>query len=86
VAAAVNGYEIETTTGIFAPAKTPAVLVERLNQEIARVLNQPEIKEKFFKTAVEVVASSPQEFAAKVRNDMGRLGKLIKDAGIKSDQ
>ena len=54
----------------------------QLNHEIARVLYQDDVKEKFFRTAVEVVGSSPQAFGAKIKSDMARLGKVIKDAKL----
>ena len=70
-------------TGIFAPAKTPAAIINRLNQEIVRVLNRAEVKEKFFNAGVEVVGSSPEQLAATIKSEMARMGKVIKDAGIR---
>ncbi len=83
LAATVAGYEAVSITGVFAPARTPAPIVNRVNQEIARVLNQPDTKEKFFNAGVEVVGSSPAQFAAKLKSEMARWGKVIKDAGIR---
>ena len=79
------GYELISTYGVFAPAKTPAAVISRLNQGIVKSLQTADLKEKFFKTGAEIVASSPQEFAAVIQSDMSKLGKLIRDAGIKSD-
>ena len=76
------GYEAAAIYGVFAPAGTPATLVTRLNQEIVRALNRPDVKEKFFNAGVEVVASSPEQLATIMKSDMVRLGKVIKDAGI----
>ena len=70
--------------GIVVPARTPAALVNRLNQEIARVLNKPEVKERHFSIGVETVASSPDAFAATMRRDIDRWGRVIKDAGIRA--
>jgi tripartite-type tricarboxylate transporter receptor subunit TctC len=67
---------------MLAPAGTPAAIIKRLNQELVRLLHQPEVKERFFNAGVEVVASSPQEFAAAMKSEMGRLGKVIKEAGV----
>lgn len=83
LAATVAGYEAVSITGVFAPARTPVTIVNRVNQEIARVLNQPDTKEKFFNAGVEVVGSSPAQFAAKLKSEMTRWGKVIKDAGIR---
>ena len=82
-ASGLPGYEAVGRTGIWAPAKTPAAIIERLNQEIVRVLNLPDVKERFFNAGVEPVGSSPEQFAAIVKADIAKLGKLIKDAGIK---
>ena len=79
------GYELISTYGVFAPAKTPATVISRLNQGIVKSLQTADLKEKFFKTGAEIVASSPQAFAAVIQSDMSKLGKLIRDAGIKSD-
>lgn len=83
VAATIPGYRGESIFGIFAPAKTPAVIINRLNQEIVRVLNTADVKEKLFNSGVEVVASSPEQFGAAVKSEIARLSKVIKDAGIK---
>ena len=77
------GYEYTVMYGIFAPLKTPPALVERLNQEIMRVLNRPETKDGFLKTGVEVVGGTAAEFMATVRSDLARTSKVIKDAGIR---
>jgi tripartite-type tricarboxylate transporter receptor subunit TctC len=82
-ATGLPGYESIATQGIFAPARTPPAIVNRLNQEIVRVLNLPDIKEKFLATGVEVVGNLPRQFAATVKSDIERLGKVIRDAGIK---
>ena len=83
VAAVVPGYVAISNTGLFAPAKTPAVIISKLNQEIVRVLKSPESKERILRTGSEVVASTPEELAAWMKGDMARLNKIITDAGIK---
>ncbi len=82
-ASGLPGFESVVAQGIVVPARTPPALVSRLNQEIARVLNKPEVKERHFSIGVETVASSPEEFAALIRRDIDRWGKVIKDAGIR---
>ena len=84
-ASGVPGYEAAGITGLFAPAKTPAAIVARLNQEVVRFLRTPEAKEAFFKGGVEVVGNSPEQFAAAIKAGMDRTTKLIRDAGIKTD-
>ena len=77
------GFESAALTGVYAPAKMPAAIIRRLNQEIVRVLRRPDVKEKLFNTGVEVVASTPEQFADAVKSEMARMGKVIKDAGIR---
>ena len=52
---------------------------------MVRVLNRAEIKEKFLATGQEIVASSPEAFASAIQSDMTRMGKIIKDAGIRDE-
>lgn len=85
VAASLPGYESVSVLAIFAPAKTPASIVRRLNQEIVRVLNRADVKQKFSNTGAEVVGSSPEQLAVAVKSEMARLSKLIRDAGIRAD-
>ena len=85
VAATVPKYESVGMVGFFAPARTPDLVINRLNQEILRVLNQADIKEKLLSVGIEPVGSSPKEFRSALRSEMTRLGKVIKDAGIRAD-
>ena len=84
-ASGLPGYESATTYAIFAPANTPASVIKRLNQEIVRTLDRGEVKEKFLNIGVEVIGSSPEQLAHAMKSDMGRLGKLIKDKGIRAE-
>ena len=84
-ATGLPGFAMVTPDGILAPAKTPAVIINRLNQEIVRHLSTAEAKKRFLDTGVDVVGSTPEEFAAFIKSDMATLGKVIKDAGIKPD-
>jgi tripartite-type tricarboxylate transporter receptor subunit TctC len=84
-AAGLPGFEATSTQGLFAPGKTPGAIVNRLNQEIVRFLNRPDVKEKFFNVGTDVVASTPEQFAATIKSEMTRLGKAIKDAGMRAE-
>lgn len=77
------GYEMIGWHGIFAPAGTPREIVERLNGAIAKILATPEIRELWTSQAMEIFPSSPEQFAARLRSDYERYGKLIKSSGIK---
>jgi tripartite-type tricarboxylate transporter receptor subunit TctC len=76
------GYEVEFWVGIFAPAKTPAATVQALNREVVRIINLPEVKEKFTGTGYEVVGSTPEQFAERVKRDAEKYRKTILDSGM----
>ena len=84
-ASGLPGFEADIPSGMLAPAKTPSAIINRLNQEIVRAINEADLKEKFFNSGVEIVGSSPQQFAARMKTDVTRLGKLIKDKGIRAE-
>ena len=79
------GYEVISTLGMFAPAKTPASLINYLNREIVSFLTKHEVRENFLSIGVETVGSSPDELSAKMKSEIARVGKLINDAGIKAN-
>jgi tripartite-type tricarboxylate transporter receptor subunit TctC len=79
----VPGYSSEAIYGLWAPARTSKAIVNRLHAETVRVLEAPEVKERFFSSGVEVVASTPTEFAAVIKAESSRLGEVIRKAGIR---
>jgi tripartite-type tricarboxylate transporter receptor subunit TctC len=81
----VPGYESSTGYAVFVPAKTPANLIDALNRAIVRHLQAPDLKEKAFGAGMEIVASSPQDLAAAMKQDMVRMGKVIREAGIRGE-
>jgi tripartite-type tricarboxylate transporter receptor subunit TctC len=84
-ASGVPGYAAEAIYGVWAPAKTPAAIMNRLHHEIVSVLTTAQIKDRFFTTGVEVVASTPQVFAAEIAAESTRLDKVFKSAGIRAE-
>ena len=84
-ASGLSGYEFGSIYGMFTPAKTPEAVIRRVHQESARFLNTTDAKEKLLSTGVEAVGSSPEEFAAVIKSEMARMGKVIKDAGIRDE-
>jgi tripartite-type tricarboxylate transporter receptor subunit TctC len=79
------GYESKAILGIFAPAKTPDAIVNRLNQEIVRVLSNPEVKRRMYDSGAEVAGGPPADLAEAIRLDVATTGKLIRDAGIRAE-
>lgn len=84
-ASGVPGYAAEAIYGVWAPAKTPAAILNRLNKEIVAVLTTPQVRERFIATGAEVVASTPQVFAAEIKAETTRLEKIFKSAGIRAE-
>ena len=84
-ASGVPGFEIVSTDAIYAPAKTPAAIVNQLNQEILRILRTKDVQERYLALGAEVIASSPEEHIAKLKSRIVTIGKVIKVAGIKVD-
>lgn len=84
-AAGLPGYESLSTTGFFAPARTPAAIIERLHRESVRYLHSPEARQRLLAVGAETVGSTPDELAAKVKSEMARMGKVIRDAGIRAE-
>ena len=82
-ATGLPGYEMEGITAIFAPAKTPEAIIDRLNQEIVRFLKTAKAKEQLLNVGSEVVAGSPAELAATLKSEMAKMGKVIKEAGLR---
>ena len=82
-ASGLPGYESITIFGAFAPAATPRDVIDRLNTEIVRFLTRPEVKEKLFNSGLETVGGSPEQFGATMKSELLRMGKVIRDAGIR---
>ena len=82
-ASGVPGYSFDVTLSVLAPANTPAAVIKRLNQEMVRVLNQSEVKQRLFSAGQASDGSSPEQLAALIKSDMTTLGKVIQDTGIR---
>ena len=82
-ASGLPGYEFATVVALFAPAGTPDALVNRINQEVARVLHRPDIRQRFLNEGLEVGGGLPEQLATIMRTETARFAKLIKDAGIR---
>jgi tripartite-type tricarboxylate transporter receptor subunit TctC len=83
--AGVAGYDLSVWFGVLAPAGTPREIIQRLNVEIVRILQSPDVKERFLKQGVDVQTGTPEQFDAFVKSEVARWAKVIKDAGIRAD-
>jgi tripartite-type tricarboxylate transporter receptor subunit TctC len=84
-ASGVPGYASDAIYGVWAPARTPAAILARLHQEIVKVLGTQQVRDRFFSTGAEVVASTPEVFAAEIKSESARLDKVFKTAGIRAE-
>jgi tripartite-type tricarboxylate transporter receptor subunit TctC len=81
----VPGYELNGWSGLLVPAATPASIVRRLHAEIVKVLNAPDVKNRFTGMAFEVVGNTPEEFQAFIRREVEKWGKVVRAANIAAD-
>jgi tripartite-type tricarboxylate transporter receptor subunit TctC len=81
----LNGYEYELWYGMFVPARVPAPVVQALYREVARIIDIPEVRERLVTTGHTVVASTPEQFSAKVRREVEKYRKLILATGMQQD-
>ena len=79
------GYDISSWQAVFAPAGTPAPIVERLYTEIARILKTPDIQKRLSDLGLNVSEMTPAQLTALIKTDVPRLGKIVKDTGARAD-
>jgi tripartite-type tricarboxylate transporter receptor subunit TctC len=79
------GYDVTSWYGLYAPAKTSADIVKKINADIVAMLADPAIKQKFKPLGVEAHGSTPAELAAKNQADAALWGPIIKEANIKAE-
>ena len=82
----LTGFDVRDWQGVVAPAKTPRPVIDRLAAELAKVLEQPEIKQRLAGIGMEPVAdSSPKAFGALIQSELARWAKVVREAGIRVD-
>jgi tripartite-type tricarboxylate transporter receptor subunit TctC len=81
--AAAPGLVAVNWWGVLLPAGSPKAVVDKLNADTVKALADPDVKKRFADLGVEAVSSTPEQFAAFIRDEMAKYAKLIKDANIK---
>lgn len=81
--AGLPGVEASVWNGYFVPSGTPQPIIRVLNRELLRTFSAPEVREQVAATGGEIVGGRPEEFAAFIRSEIAKWGKVIADAGIK---
>jgi tripartite-type tricarboxylate transporter receptor subunit TctC len=82
-AAGLPGYESVQLAGVFAPARTPDAIINRLHKEISLVLQRSEVKDRLFSYGIQATPSTPGEFAGTIKSEMARMDKVIKASGLR---
>jgi len=83
--AGLPGYEANNWYGFLAPAHTPKPVIERLHREIVKVLALPDVREKLAGVGAEVVANTPEQFAAVIRADVAKWKRIVQETGAKPE-
>ena len=83
--AGVPGFEATTWHGIVMPANTPVALVSRVNADVAKVLQMPDIRDRFAALGGEIIGGTPDEFAAYIKKEIPKWTKVVKDSGARAD-
>lgn len=81
----LKGYDANTNGGFLAPAGTPNEIVAKLNTEINAALKLPEVRAKLEAAGIEVQGGTPQQYAALIKSDLAKWGKVVKEAGIQQE-
>jgi tripartite-type tricarboxylate transporter receptor subunit TctC len=79
----IPGFEATSWVGVFAPAKTPRAIVDKLQREIAAVLQTDKVKERYAVLGIEPVGNTPEQFTEQIKADLARWGEVVKAAHIK---
>jgi tripartite-type tricarboxylate transporter receptor subunit TctC len=83
--AGFKGQEADTLAGLLVPAGTPKPVVDKISAEVQRILAQPEIRERIVGLGFYMIASTPEQFAAQIKTEVAKWGKVIRSAGMKVD-
>ena len=79
------GFDVATWSGLLAPAGTPPEIVDRLYREVARILQQSEVREKILAMGNDPIGNTPEQFAAEIRADVPRWKEVATKAGIRTE-
>jgi len=83
--AGIKGFNLDAWAGLVAPTGTPSEIVTKLNVALRKVIDSPEVQAKFKNVGFEGFSSTPQELGDYMKAEIADWGKMVKDAGIKSD-
>ncbi|MEK7874906.1 MAG: tripartite tricarboxylate transporter substrate-binding protein, partial [Pseudomonadota bacterium] len=79
------GYEVENWQGVLVPAGTPKEIVDKLNGEMVKILQMPEVKDRLYSQGFEILTSTPEQFGAYLRTEIVKWARLVKSSGASVD-
>jgi tripartite-type tricarboxylate transporter receptor subunit TctC len=77
-----KGHEADTISAMLVPAGTPAAIIKKLHAETVRAISSPDVKGRIAEQGFDIILSSPQEFTEKIKRDVAKWGKVVRDAKI----
>ncbi len=84
-AAGLPGYEATAYNGVLAPAGTPAAIIATINRIASEAIHRHDVRQRIFDSGGEVVGGTPEEFAAVIRLEMAKWGRVIREAGLRGE-
>jgi tripartite-type tricarboxylate transporter receptor subunit TctC len=85
IAETLPGFAVSNWIGLFAPAGTPQEIVRKLNAEVQKIMQQPDVQKRLETEGAKFIATTPESFATFQRNEAAKWAKAIKEAGIKPE-
>lgn len=83
--AGAKGFVVANWYGLVAPVRTPSTIVERVSRDVMKVVNDPDLAQRYAADGAEGVGSTPQQFGAHIKAENEKWGKLIRETGIRGD-
>jgi tripartite-type tricarboxylate transporter receptor subunit TctC len=83
--AGLPGYALYPWLGLFVPGKTPPEIISRINAEVAKILNSPEVKARLVPQGMDIATGSPSDLAKIIRDDHAHWGKVLREAGVRAE-
>ena len=82
---ALPGYEASTWIGVLAPSGTPRDIVGRLHAELMKILAMPDVQQRFAAEGFDIIANTPEQFAAQIKADLTKWARVIRASGATVD-
>ena len=85
LAETIPGFEAAAWQGVVVPSQTPSDIIARLNQELNKALQHPDVRQKLSLQGADILGGTPAQYSAYIRSEMPRWAKAVKDSGAKAE-